>query len=60
MVVQKELRVLIHPELNVVNIDGTPENILPVDVYVEELQEEKMNIIQKDSMFDKVKDFLHI
>ena len=31
MVVQKELRSLIHPELNVVNIDGTPENILPQD-----------------------------
>ncbi|MCD4667190.1 MAG: NifU family protein [Sulfurimonas sp.] len=31
MVVQKELRALIHPELNVVNIDGTPENILPQD-----------------------------
>ena len=33
MVVQKELRALIHPELNVINIDGTPENILPQDAY---------------------------
>ena len=33
MVVPKELRALIHPELNVINIDGTPENILPQDAY---------------------------
>jgi len=35
MVVQKELRALLHPELNVVNVDGTPENILPEDVYTQ-------------------------
>ncbi len=35
MVVQRELRKLIHPELNIVNIDGTPENVLPADVYKE-------------------------
>lgn len=60
MVVQKELRALIHPELDIVNIDGTPENILPDDIYVEEVIEEEVQIIHSDSMFDKVKDFLHI
>jgi len=58
MVVQKELRALIHPELNIVNIDGTPENILPDDIYEEEEKEEEISVIHKDSMFDKVKDFL--
>ena len=60
MVVQKKLRILIHPELNVVNIDGTPENILPDDAYAEEVKEEDVSVIHRDSMFDKVKDFLHI
>ncbi len=60
MVVQKELRALIHPELNIVNIDGTPENILPDDIYVEKLKEEETNVIHQGSIFDKVKDFLHI
>jgi len=40
MVVQKELRALIHPELNLVNVDGTPENAVPEDVYIEEELEE--------------------
>jgi Fe-S cluster biogenesis protein NfuA len=35
MVVQRELRVLIHPELELVNVDGQPENAVPDDVYVE-------------------------
>ena len=58
MVVQKELRALIHPELNVTNVDGTPENELPDDVYVAQVQEEE--ITHKDGMIEKVKDFLHI
>jgi len=33
MVVQKKLRELIHPELVVVNVDGTPENEMPADAY---------------------------
>jgi len=33
MVVQKKLRELIHPELQVVNVDGTPENVMPDDAY---------------------------
>ena len=36
MVVQKELRTLIHPELEVINVDGTPENSLPAECYKEE------------------------
>ena len=33
MVVQRELRTLIHPELELINVDGTPENAVPDDVY---------------------------
>jgi len=33
MVVRRELRALIHPELFVVNVDGTEENALPEDVF---------------------------
>jgi len=58
MVVQKELRALIHPELNIVNVDGNPENALPDDIYVEDLKKEVS--YTNNSMFDKVKDFLHI
>jgi len=58
MVVQKELRVLIHPELSIVNIDGTPENILPDNAYVEVVKEKEFKVIHSNSMFDKVKDFL--
>jgi len=53
MVVQKELRALIHPELNVVNVDGTPENVLPEDIYTPKEE-------SKDGVIDKVKDYLHI
>ena len=60
MVVQKELRALIHPELMVVNVDGTEENLLPADVYTQEDEEEEITPPDNDSMFDKVKDFLHI
>jgi len=43
MVVQKKLRELIHPELQVVNVDGTPENKLPEDVYIPKESEKKEN-----------------
>jgi Fe-S cluster biogenesis protein NfuA len=33
MVVQRKLRELIHPALEVVNEDGTPENKMPDDAY---------------------------
>jgi len=34
MVVEKKLRELIHPELVVKNVDGTPENEMPDDAYI--------------------------
>jgi Fe-S cluster biogenesis protein NfuA len=49
MVVQKKLRELIHPELQVVNVDGTPENIMPEDAYTgekESAKEERSNAPQ--------------
>ncbi|RLA76385.1 MAG: NifU family protein [Epsilonproteobacteria bacterium] len=58
MVVQKELRSLIHPELNVTNVDGTPENTLPDDVYAETIEEAPAE--EKEGVVEKVKDFLHI
>jgi Fe-S cluster biogenesis protein NfuA len=33
MVVERKFRELIHPQLIVKNVDGTPENKLPEDVY---------------------------
>ena len=52
MVVQKKLREYIHPELEVINVDGTPENQLPDDIYVhEEIPREKKGLM------DKVKSF---
>ncbi len=56
MVVQRELRALIHPELNIVNVDGTPENMLPDDAYVE-VEDAPAD---KEGMLNKVKDFLHV
>ena len=53
MVVQKELRALIHPELNVTNIDGSPENVLPDGIYTPAEE-------PKEGVIDKVKDYLHI
>ena len=40
MVVQKKLRELIHPELAVVNVDGTPENTIPSDAYTGQKDDE--------------------
>ena len=57
MVVQKELRALIHPELNILNVDGTPENILPDDVYV---KSENYEMINETSMLEKMKSFLRL
>ena len=51
MVVRRELRNLIHPELFVINVDGTPENSLPDDYYAPP-EEPK---VEKKSMIDKVK-----
>ena len=58
MVVQRELRKLIHPELNVVNIDGTPENVLPDNLYKED-EPEPMELKEpKEGWIDKIKNLL--
>ena len=57
MVVQKKLRELIHPELSVVNVDGTPENVLPDEFYTQEEAEETQNIDKKEGLMDKMKKF---
>jgi len=54
MVVQRKLRELIHPELVVVNVDGTPENILPEGCYAEE-KAEAVSEPKKEGLMDKVK-----
>jgi len=51
MVVRRELRNLIHPELFVINVDGTPENKLPHDYF--SLPKEPK--VEKKSVIDKVK-----
>ena len=56
MVVRRELRELIHPELDVVNVDGTPENVLPEDCYTEEAEvEEEAKVKKVVGLMDKVK-----
>ena len=57
MVVQKELRVLIHPELELKNVDGTAENAAPEDIFT---KKEPQEDIYEDSLWDKAKDMLHI
>ena len=53
MVVRRELRELIHPELDVINVDGTPENALPEGCYREEA--EVVEEVEKEGLLDKVK-----
>jgi len=56
MVVQKRLRELIHPELNVVNVDGTPENVLPEACYKpDEVEVLTDDTKENEGLFDKVK-----
>ena len=57
MVVQKELRALIHPELVLINVDGTAENKLPDDYYTQETIEDQSikTPINKPTMMDKIK-----
>ena len=57
MVVQKKLRELIHPELVVVNVDGTPENTLPENYYTEASEEDETDIEEEISLYDRVKNF---
>jgi len=54
MVVQKRLRELIHPELIVVNVDGTAENALPDEYYVQEEVQSHL-YRKKEGLMDKVK-----
>ena len=57
MVVQKKLRELIHPELTVINVDGTPENALPQEgLYMpEEDKIEEVAEEETESLWDKAK-----
>jgi Fe-S cluster biogenesis protein NfuA len=55
MVVQKKLRELIHPELVVVNVDGTPENEMPSDVYTQKDTTPEQNAPQKTGIVDSIK-----
>ncbi|RUM68536.1 MAG: NifU family protein [Sulfurovum sp.] len=58
MVVQKKLRELIHPELIVINVDGTPENALPDTYYTEEDEAQTKNdTINQTRFIDKIKHF---
>ncbi len=59
MVVQKKLRELLHPELVVVNVDGTKENEMPKDAYQgsQEIEENKEDstMQQKEGMLHNLK-----
>ena len=59
MVVQRTLRELIHPELEVINVDGTPENALPETYYRDEEESVEANdsvqSVQKEGLMDKMK-----
>ena len=57
MVVQKELRTLIHPELELKNVDGTAENAVPEDIFTKKEPQEDVYV---ESLWDKAKDLLHI
>ena len=52
MVVQKRLRELIHPELTIVNVDGTAENALPQEYYKTDEPEENP---KKEGLMEKMK-----
>jgi Fe-S cluster biogenesis protein NfuA len=54
MVVQRKLRELIHPELTVVNVDGTAQNVLPQEYYTQEDPKETLDN-KKEGLMDKVK-----
>ena len=57
MVVQEELRKLIHPELKVINVDGMPENKLPEDYYREE---EPIKEIRENGLINRIKKFFNL
>jgi len=55
MVVQKKLRELIHPELVVINVDGSAENTLPESYYTQERSKEDEVFEEELSVYDKIK-----
>ncbi len=61
MVVEKKLRTLIHPELKVVNVDGTPENRPPDDMYTgeggegEPVKNDTADLPKKKGLLSKIK-----
>ncbi len=55
MVVRRELRKLIHPELFVINVDGTPENRMPDNVFRPVEKETNKSKEEKIKVLDKVK-----
>ena len=57
MVVQKKLREFIHPELIVVNVDGSAENSMPEDAYVvvQEITPIEVEIAPKSGMIENLK-----
>ncbi len=57
MVVQKELRLLIHPTLNIINVDGTVENKLPDEFYCENETDNIIDTEKKVSLIKKVTNF---
>ncbi len=59
MVVQKKLRELIHPELVIINVDGSEENTLPDDVYVPQYIPEETPIIHH-TLFENIKHMIGI
>ncbi len=58
MVVQKKLRELIHPELNVVNVDGMPENVPPEDCYKPKAEVPQSEMGEKKGIGEKLKKLL--
>ncbi|MCD6653545.1 MAG: NifU family protein [Sulfurovum sp.] len=54
MVVERQLRELIHPQLTVINVDGSKENKLPEHYYTDHTEEE---VTTKERLIDKVKKY---
>ena len=55
MVVRRELRKLIHPELFVINVDGTPENELPSEYFAPPEELKVVSKEEKSSFLNKIK-----
>jgi Fe-S cluster biogenesis protein NfuA len=55
MVVRRELRKLIHPELFVINVDGTAENELPSEYFAPEEESNEESKEDKRSFMTKIK-----